>query len=151
MSTDSKLLTLDLPYKPIVLRNMEQRQFPKGILPVLPVSDIDKTADFYMKSLQFDQIFRLKSPEGLSTDAQLSLEGSTLMLNLNPEKAHLEGGGVYLWVRLYEKDIDEYYNDLVKANVNIVDPIKEQFWGDRSFVIRDCNKFFIAFNQMSSK
>ena len=126
---------------------MDEQQFPKGILPVLPVSNIDETADYYIKSLQFREIFRQKSPEGLSTDSQLTFEESTLMLNLNPEKTPLEGGGIYLWVRLFEKNINEYYESLVEAGVNIVDPIKDQFWGDRSFTIKDCNNFHIAFNQ----
>ncbi|MDN5205462.1 VOC family protein [Fulvivirgaceae bacterium BMA10] len=130
---------------------MEAPQFPKGILPVLPVANIDETADYYMNSLQFQENFRQKSPEGQSVNAQLTLEGSTLMINLNPDKAPLEGGGVYLWVRLYEKNIDEYYNSLVEAGVNIADPIKDQFWGDRSFTIQDRNNFFIAFNQMIAK
>lgn len=130
---------------------MAKPQFPKGILPVLPVSNIDKTADYYINTLQFAENFRQKSPEGKSTDSQLTFEGSTLMLNLNPEKAPLEGGGVYLWVRLYETDINAYYDSLVSAGVNIVEPIQDQFWGDRSFTIKDCNNFFIAFNQMASK
>ncbi len=130
---------------------MEPAQFPKGILPVLPVSNIDETADYYINSLHFKENFRQKNPEGKSTDSQLTFEGSTLMINLNPEKAPLEGGGVYLWVRLYDKNINEYYDTLVEAGVNVVDPIKDQFWGDRSFVIKDCNNFHIAFNQMISK
>ena len=130
---------------------MQEQKFPKGILPVLPVSNIDATADFYINTLQFKENFRQKSPEGSSTDSQLTFEGSTLMINLNPEKAPLEGGGVYLWVRLYEKNINEYYDSLIRAGVNIIDPIKDQFWGDRSFTIKDCNNFFIAFNQMISK
>ena len=127
---------------------MEQRQFPKGILPVLPVADIDRTADYYVNSLKFEENFRQAGPEGSpSVNAQMSLEGSTLMLNLNPEHASLEGGGVYLWVRLYQKNINEYYDSLVAAGVNVVDPIQDQFWGDRSFTIKDCNNFHIAFNQ----
>ena len=127
---------------------MEERQFPKGILPVLPVSNIDETADYYMNSLQFAEDFRQKTPEGTSVNAQLTLEESTLMLNLNPEKAPLEGGGVYLWVRLYDRNINEYYESLVQKGVEIVEPLKDQFWGDRAFTIRDCNNFHIAFNQM---
>ena len=130
---------------------MQEQQFPKGILPVLPVSDIDETAEYYINTLQFDENFRQKSPEGRSTDAQLTFEGSTLMVNLNPEQAPLEGGGIYLWIRLYKKNISEYYDSLVKSGVNIVEPIKDQFWGDRSFTIKDCNNYFIAFNQMISK
>ncbi len=126
---------------------MEERQFPKGILPVLPVSDIDKTAEFYTDVLKFQEAFRQKSPEGGSTDSQLAFEGSTLMLNLNPDKAPMEGGGVYLWIRLYDKDINEYYDQLIAEGVTIVDPIRDQFWGDRSFVIKDCNNYHLAFNQ----
>lgn len=130
---------------------MEKREFPKGILPVLPVSDIDNTAAYFTDTLQFKEVFRQKSQEGESINSQLSLEGSTLMLNLNPDMASQEGGGVYFWVRLFDKDIDTYYNELVKAGVNIVDPIRDQFWGDRSFTIKDCNNYFLAFNQMISK
>ncbi len=126
---------------------MEERQFPKGILPVLPVANVDETADYYANTLKFNEAFRQPTPEGISVNAQLSLEESTLMLNLNPEKALLEGGGVYLWIRLYERNIDAYYNELKEAGVNIVEPIQDQFWGDRSFTIKDCNNFFIAFNQ----
>ncbi len=127
---------------------MEARRFPAGILPVLPVADIDATADYYLQTLHFQENFRQRSPEGTSTDAQLAFEGSTLMINLNPGQASQEGGGIYLWIRLYEKDIDAYYKSLVKAGVQIVDPIQDQFWGDRSFVIRDCNNYYLAFNQV---
>ena len=130
---------------------MQPQEFPKGILPVLPVSDIDETADYYVNTLNFQENFRQRSPEGKSTDSQLAFEGSTLMLNLNPEKSNDEGGGVYFWVRMYEENINDYYDRLVKAGVKIVDPLKDQFWGDRSFTIKDCNNYFIAFNQMISK
>lgn len=127
---------------------MENGQFPKGILPVLPVSNIDDTADYYINTLGFAENFRQPSPEGVSVNSQISFEGSTLMLNLNPEMAPQEGGGVYFWIRLYEVDIKTYYDNLVKVGVTVVEELKDQFWGDRSFVIKDCNNYFIAFNQV---
>ena len=130
---------------------MEHRKFPKGILPVLPVADIDVTAAYYIERLRFMENFRQKSQEGSSTDSQLTFEESTLMLNLNPDNAHLEGGGVYLWIRLFDTDINEYYDRLVADGVNIVNTIQDQFWGDRSFVIKDCNNYFLAFNQEVKK
>lgn len=130
---------------------MSTRQFPKGILPVLPVADINQTADYYVNTLGFTENFRQNTPEGQSINSQLTFEDSTLMLNLNPEKAKLEGGGVYLWIRLFQRNIDEYYNNLINADVNVAEPISDQFWGDRSFVIKDCNNFFLAFNQKIQK
>ena len=126
---------------------MNNQQHPRGILPVLPVADVDATVDYYVETLGFEERFRQHDPEGVARNAQLSFEDSTLMLNLNPEHAKLEGGGIYLWIRLFDKKIDEYYQSLQNAQANIFEEIENQFWGDRSFVIRDCNNYFLAFNQ----
>ena len=126
---------------------MTDQQYPKGILPVLPVADVDATTDYYIKALRFEEIFRQRSPDGVAQNAQLGFEESTLMLNLNPDHAPLEGGGIYLWIRLFDTKIDDYYEALQRADANIVEEIRNQFWGDRSFVIKDCNNFHIAFNQ----
>ena len=126
---------------------MTDQNLPKGILPVLPVADVDATADYYLESLNFEERFRQPGPDGMAINAQVGFEESTLMLNLNPEHARFEGGGIYLWIRLFETRIDDYYESLQKASVNIVERIQDQFWGDRSFVIKDCNNFHIAFNQ----
>lgn len=126
---------------------MSDEAFPKGILPVLPVADIDKTVEYFVNSLKFQEVFRQNGEDGTAINAQVTFEGSTLMLNLNPEDAGKSGGGVYFWVRLYDTDIDEFYAGLKREDVQIVEEIADQFWGDRSFVINDCNGFFIAFNQ----
>ena len=85
---------------------MNKKEYPKGILPVLPVKDIDLTASYFIEKLQFSENFRQKSPDGKSTDSQLTFEDSTLMLNFNPDQAMLEGGGIYLWIRLFDTDIN---------------------------------------------
>ncbi len=130
---------------------MADTGFPSGILPVLPVRSVEDTANYYVEKLQFQERFRQPGENGAAINAQMSFEDSTLMLNLNPEDAPAEGGGVYFWIRLFERNIDDYYRELRSANVNIVEKIQDQFWGDRSFVIRDCNNFFIAFNQAIPK
>jgi len=130
---------------------MTSMQYPKGILPVLPVADVGKTAGYYVNTLQFTEVFQQPGPDNVPINAQVTFEGSSLMLNRNPKDAGREGGGIYLWVRLFDKDIDAYFVELKEAGVEIAEDIKDQFWGDRSFVIKDCNQYFLAFNQAINK
>ena len=130
---------------------MADIQYPKGILPVLPVADVDGTVDYYISTLGFSEAFRQPGSNGSSIDAQLRFEESSLMLNHNPKDADREGGGIYLWIRLFETDVDEYYQQLKDGGVEIVEEIKDQFWGDRSFVIKDRNQYHLAFNQAVKK
>ncbi len=69
------------------------------------------------------------------------------MLNLSPEMAPHAGGGVYLWFMLFEDEIDELYERLVSAGVDVVEEIGDRFWGDRSFTVTDHAGFHLAFNK----
>ena len=118
-----------------------------GTLPVLPVDDVASTLDFYRDTLGFEELFRQQPDGGPLINAQIHMGGCNIMLNHNPSDAHLKGGGIYLWIRLAEQDIDTYYKGLVARGVEVLEEIQDQFWGDRSFSIRDCNGYALAFNK----
>lgn len=118
-----------------------------GTLPVLPVSNVAETLKYFTETLEFIELFQQAGEEGVVVNAQVQLENCNLMFNLNPTDSDKEGGGVYFWIRIEDKNIDDYYQELVKKNVEVVEEIKDQFWGDRSFTIRDCNGYLLAFNK----
>ena len=118
-----------------------------GTLPVLPVADVQKTLSFYKDKLDFSELFNQPGENGMVINAQVHKEGCHIMLNYNPADAGKQGGGIYLWIRIENTDIDSYYNSLVEKGIDIVDEIKDQFWGDRSFTIKDCNGYHLAFNK----
>ena len=120
---------------------------PAGVLAVLPSSDVEEALDFYTETLGFTELFRLPGPDGKLVDARVSYAGGQVMLNLNPEMAPHAGGGVYLWFRLVDDDIDDLYDRLVAAGVQVVEEIGDRFWGDRSFTITDHAGFHLAFNK----
>ena len=119
----------------------------EGTLPVLPVDDVASSVDFYTTTLSFEELFRQQPESGPVVNAQIQKCGCNIMLNHNPTDAHLKGGGIYLWIRVTEQDIDNYYSELVAKGVEVTEEIKDQFWGDRSFAIRDCNGYALAFNK----
>ena len=120
---------------------------PAGLLAVLPSSDVEEALDYYTDTLGFVELFRQPGPEGKLVNARVAYAGGQVMLNLNPEMAPHAGGGVYLWFRLFEDDIDSLYERYVAAGVQVVEEIGDRFWGDRSFTVTDHAGFHLAFNK----
>ncbi len=120
---------------------------PSGVLAVLPSGDVERALTFYTETLGFKELFRLPGPDDKLVDARVAYAGGQVMLNLNPDMASQAGGGVYLWFRLVDDDIDELYERLVGSGVNVVEEIGDRFWGDRSFTITDHAGYHLAFNK----
>jgi uncharacterized glyoxalase superfamily protein PhnB len=118
-----------------------------GTLPVLPVTDVNKVVDFYVHQLGFKEDFRQPSPDGTIVAGQVSMDGSKIMFNLNPQDANKAGGGVYFWFRLQNINIDDFYRRLINQGIQIKDDIQNQYWGDRYFAVYDLNQYILAFNQ----
>lgn len=118
-----------------------------GTLPVLPVPDVPAAIDFYVRTLGFEKLFDVPLEDGTVVTGQVAKQGNNIMFNLNPGEAAGRGGGIYLWCRLEETDIDAYWKDLVASGLEVVDEIQDQFWGDRYFAVRDLNGYILAFNR----
>ena len=122
-----------------------------GTLPVLPVADVRAALRHYTEQLGFEEVFSQQDDRGVVVNAQVQMDGCHLMLNLNPSRANDQGGGVYLWIRVREQPIDTLYEQLLARGITPVEPIADQFWGDRSFVVRDALGYSIAFTQAPPK
>lgn len=118
-----------------------------GTLAVLPVNDVAESLDYYVNVLGFDEVFHQNNEQGVMVNAQVQMSGCHLMLNLNPTSAAHQGGGVYFWIRVKDKPIDELYASLKEKGVKLEHDIENQFWGDRSFTVRDSLGYIVAFTQ----
>lgn len=112
------------------------------VMPVLAVEDIDSLLEYYRDTLGFDVGFTMKVPPDnqihtmsiqLGEDASLmfvaAAPGSPAPVALDPE-----GLSIFITV----DDVDAYHDSIAsKADVDVVDGLTNQFWGDRTFVIRD--------------
>jgi PhnB protein len=127
----------------------EQRR--TGTLPVLPVSDVRQAIDWYVEMLGFERRFDIPGPDGLAVTGQVRKQGNNIMFNLNPGDASGRGGGIYLWCRIEESNLDAFYAELRGKGLEVVDEIQDQFWGDRYFAVRDLNGYVLAFNQTLTK
>jgi PhnB protein len=118
-----------------------------GTLPVLPVRDVGRAIEHYVKILGFTEVMRVPGPDGELVTGQVQRAGNHVMFNRNPADADKRGGGVWLWIRIDGEDIDALHGALKKAGLTIREELGDRFWGDRSFAVEDAHGYVLAFNK----
>src|SRR3981081_2246215 len=125
----------------------EAAQRHTGTLPVLPVRDVRQAIAWYVETLGFERLFDIPGACGGAVAGQVRKQSNNIMFNLNPRDADGRGGGIYLWCRVEDGDLDAFYDELRGKGLEVVDEIQDQFWGDRYFAVRDLNGYILAFNK----
>ena len=50
------------------------------------------------------------------------------MFNLNPDDAGKRGGGIWLWIRMDDTDLDAAYADIRAHGLTVREEIGDRFW-----------------------
>jgi PhnB protein len=125
---------------------MTDRPIPDGhhtLTPALVVHDATAAIDFYIRALGAEELYRLSTPEGRIGHAQLRIGDSIFMLAdewpdwgvVSPRT--LGNDAVSTSLHVYVEDSDALFDRAVKAGVEVVQPMTDQFYGDRSGTIID--------------
>jgi PhnB protein len=121
------------------------KTIPEGyhsINPYLVVRNAARAIEFYKKAFGAEERFRMHGPDGktiMHADLKIGdsvfmlTEESTEMKALSPES--IGGSPVSLYV--YVKDVDDIFNQAVSEGAAVLNPVRDQFYGDRSGYLRD--------------
>ena len=120
------------------------KPIPEGyhsITPALIVKDGIEAIDFYKKAFGAEERYRMEAPNGKLGHAELKIGDSVFMLaDEFPEMKCLSPksiGGSPVSMYLYVADVDTVFNRAVSAGSKVLDPVKDQFWGDRHGRLED--------------
>ncbi len=118
--------------------------------PTLIVEDMEKSLAFYTQTLGFENTFQMPDPDGNLIHANLVWKDVHIMLGptswMPEELIPYRGTGVDFYILGGEDDdLDGYYESLKEKGVNIVKDIEDQFWGDRTFSIKDPDGYQLTF------
>ena len=111
---------------------------------------MEKTLEFYTETLGFENTFKMPDPTGNLVHANVVWKNVHIMFGpttwLPKDVVPYRGAGVDFYI-LGEKDddIDQFYTMLKEKGVNIVKEIEDQFWGDRTFSIKDPDGYQLTF------
>jgi uncharacterized glyoxalase superfamily protein PhnB len=111
------------------------------LVPYLCCKDAVKAIDFYTRAFGATESLRLAEPGGRIAHAEARIGDDLLMLSDEyPEmdvRAPNSLGGTPVSLTLEVPDVDAVVKRAVTLGATIEQPVKDQFYGDRSGTIRD--------------
>jgi PhnB protein len=117
---------------------------PKGYHEVTPYMSIRGAAeaiDFYKKAFGAKEVMRMPGPKGKLGHAEIAIGASRIMLSDEyPEMSFIGPqslGGSAVHIHVYVKDVDAMAKRAVAAGAQLVRPVEEQFYGDRTGSLKD--------------
>ena len=123
---------------------MVAKSIPDGyhsVTPYLIVKGAAGAIGFYKAAFDAVELMRMASPDGRIGHAEIKIGDSVIMLaDEHPEMGHrspqsLGGAGVGLMV--YVDKVDEVFKQAVASGAKELQPLKNQFYGDRSGTLQD--------------
>ncbi len=97
--------------------------------------------DFYKRVFEAEELMRLTYPDQTIANAQIVINGTVLMLADEYPDAKILGptslGGTTVAMQIYTDHVDQWFERAVEAGCEVVFPLADQFYGDRSGRVRD--------------
>lgn len=123
---------------------MAVKPVPEGyhsVIPYLVMKNAARAIDFYTKAFGAKELFRMPTPDGKIGHAELLIGDAHVMLADEQPEMDAFGpdkfGGSPVMIMVYIPDVDAAVNRAVEGGATLTRPVKDQFYGDRSGVIRD--------------
>ena len=120
------------------------KPMPEGfhaITPYLSVKDGKAAIQFYQQVFGAVEVGRILMPGGTVGHAELQIGDAKIMLAQEmPEwgnKSPTTLGGTPVGIALYVADVDTTYQRALAAGATVLEPVKDQFYGDRSGSLLD--------------
>jgi PhnB protein len=117
---------------------------PKGhhtVTPHLIVNKASEAIDFYKKAFGATEVSRFTGPDGKVMHAEVQIGDSRVMLGDEMPGQGGRGpralGGTPVGLFLYMNDVDKLWKQATGAGARQVEPLVNQFWGDRSGCVED--------------
>lgn len=112
----------------------------EGISPYLICRNAEAAIEFYEKAFGATELYRIGAP-GMIGHAELKFGSTIFMLaDEHPEMGAVGPetiGGSPLTLMVYVDDVDAFVENAVRHGLEIVRPIEDQFYGDRSGHFKD--------------
>jgi uncharacterized glyoxalase superfamily protein PhnB len=114
-------------------------------MPMVTVPSVDETRAFYVDKLGFRHQMGVVGKDGQLDFCNVVYGKASLMFNRAqgplPQPAEAQPVAFYIWT----EDVDAHFAELREAGLRATEPLTDQWWGDRTFVISDPNGYRVWF------
>jgi len=128
------------------------------LAPSVRVRDMQKSLEFYTKTLGFQATDKLTRRDGRIVHASVGFDSPLLMLspveNVRTAQTREDltknklGVGVEFYIGMNgSKKLDEFFTEVKAKGITVVNEPKTEFWGDRIFTVRDPDGYALTFSE----
>jgi len=127
---------------------------PKQLMAIIMVDSVDDARNFYIDKLGFGHVMGVVGGDGQLDFCTVVLDGARIMFARSPEapaaaKSPRPKQPVELYIEV--ADVRSFHDNVAKNGVAITDSMTLQWWGDRTFKIRDPLGYECWFYQSESE
>lgn len=115
------------------------------VMPIIAVGSVDEVRNFYVDKLGFQHVMGMVGKDGQLDFCTVVLGEARIMFARAPVGSGTPEGKRPVDIYLEVGDVDALHQRLAQNGVAISDPLKVQWWGDRTFKVRDPNGYEIWF------
>ncbi len=132
---------------------MPVKAIPDGyhsVTPYLSIKGASDAIEFYKKAFNAIELFRLDMPGGIIGHAEIQIGNSRIMIADPCDDVSFGDpktlGGSTVGLYIYADDVDKMYSQSIDAGAKSINPVEDQFYGDRIGTIEDPygHRWFIA-------
>ncbi|HSY20347.1 MAG TPA: VOC family protein [Candidatus Acidoferrales bacterium] len=113
----------------------------EGATPYLICKEASRAIDFYKAAFGAEEMLRIPMPDGRVGHAELKISGAAIMLaDEFPEMGAISPqtlGGTSVRMMIYVADVDAFIARAVAAGATVLQPVTDQFYGDRNCKVAD--------------
>lgn len=117
----------------------------------LTVKDANSALQFYAKALGAKELFRMPTPDGGVAHAEFMIGNTRIFISDEAAEWHAfamsEGTMASCLFSIATDDCDGSYDRAVKAGAEALSEPQNQFWGERSAIIKDPFGYRWSFSQ----
>ncbi|HUA33328.1 MAG TPA: VOC family protein [Candidatus Binataceae bacterium] len=114
---------------------------PRAVTPYLTVKGAAEALEYYKQALGAVETVRLVGPDGRVGHAEIEINGTPIMLSEEyPEMEVVSPatlGGSPVGLHLLVENSDAVFDRAVKLGATAMNPVKDQFYGERSGKLKD--------------
>src|ERR1700722_3527544 len=123
---------------------MTTKSIPDGyhsVTPYLIIKGAADAIDFYTRAFGATELMRMAGPDGRIGHAEIRIGDSVIMLaDEHPEMGYRSPqslGGASVSLMVYVERVDEGFKRAAESGAKDPQPLKDQFYGDRSGTLQD--------------
>ena len=123
---------------------MAVKPIPEGyhsVTPYLMMKRAGEAIEFYKRAFGAVELMRLGGPDGKVGHAEIRIGDSPVMLaDEHPDLGYVGPetlGGAGVSIMLYVEDADAVFQRAVDAGAEVLKPMENQFYGDRTGTVKD--------------